>query len=193
MYKCSEPVFVNIFKEPRYRFQPGGPVRQPYLTYRPSRLHRLAESISWNLFLGSFNVYKFWLWYLYCKPICVCVKIHGVCLYLCECLIISYILIFIKACRGKYVLICRQMHCFTTEHLSFRRLERIFAGLIFALRKKMSFASARTWVIVWLCYYGSNKSYKSKMLLFGNWETYIILLGIIPLVYMTVIHFDDPE
>jgi hypothetical protein len=25
--------------------QPGGPVRQPYLAYRPTRLHRLAESI----------------------------------------------------------------------------------------------------------------------------------------------------
>ena len=25
--------------------QPGGPVRQPYLTYRPARLYRLAESI----------------------------------------------------------------------------------------------------------------------------------------------------
>jgi hypothetical protein len=26
--------------------QPGGPVRQSYLTYRPARLHRLAESIT---------------------------------------------------------------------------------------------------------------------------------------------------
>jgi hypothetical protein len=33
--------------------QPGGPVRQPYLTHRPARLHRLAESIPWNRFLGS--------------------------------------------------------------------------------------------------------------------------------------------
>ncbi len=29
------------FKEPRNRFPASGPVRQPYLTYRPSRLHRL--------------------------------------------------------------------------------------------------------------------------------------------------------
>jgi hypothetical protein len=29
--------------------------------YRPARLHRLAESIPWNRFLGSFNVCKFGL------------------------------------------------------------------------------------------------------------------------------------
>ncbi len=34
--------------------QPGGPVRQPYLTYWPARIHRLAESIS-----GLLNVNKF--------------------------------------------------------------------------------------------------------------------------------------
>jgi hypothetical protein len=33
------------FKEPRNRFPAGGPVGQLYLTYRPARLHRLAESI----------------------------------------------------------------------------------------------------------------------------------------------------
>jgi hypothetical protein len=33
--------------------QPGGPVRQPYLTHRPARLHRLAESIPWIRFLRS--------------------------------------------------------------------------------------------------------------------------------------------
>ncbi len=34
------------FKEPRHRSQPSGPVRQPYLSYRPARLHRsLSESI----------------------------------------------------------------------------------------------------------------------------------------------------
>jgi hypothetical protein len=27
------------------------------LSYRPARLHRLAKSIPWNRFLGSFNVY----------------------------------------------------------------------------------------------------------------------------------------
>ncbi len=50
------------FKEPRNRLQPGGPVRQPILTYRPARLHRLAEPIPWNRFLGSLNVYKYGLW-----------------------------------------------------------------------------------------------------------------------------------
>jgi hypothetical protein len=28
--------------------QPGGSVRQPYLTYRPARLHGLAKSIPWH-------------------------------------------------------------------------------------------------------------------------------------------------
>ncbi len=37
-------------------------VIQPYLTHRPSRLHGLAESITWNRFLSSLNVCKFGLW-----------------------------------------------------------------------------------------------------------------------------------
>ncbi len=47
------------FKEPRNQIPAGGPVRQPYLTYWPASLHRLAESIPWNQFLGSLNVYKY--------------------------------------------------------------------------------------------------------------------------------------
>ncbi len=47
--------------EPRNRSQPGGPVQQPYLSYRPARLHSLAESIPRNRFLGSINVYKYGL------------------------------------------------------------------------------------------------------------------------------------
>jgi hypothetical protein len=35
--------------------QPGGPVRQSYLTYRSASLLRLAKSIPWNRFLGSLN------------------------------------------------------------------------------------------------------------------------------------------
>jgi hypothetical protein len=35
------------------------------LSYRPARLHRLAESIPWTLFLGSQNVYKLGLWFRY--------------------------------------------------------------------------------------------------------------------------------
>ena len=31
------------------------------LVYRPARLHRLAEFIPWNRFLGSINVYKYGL------------------------------------------------------------------------------------------------------------------------------------
>jgi hypothetical protein len=33
-----------------------------FVVYRPARLHRLAELILWNQFLGSVNVYKFRLW-----------------------------------------------------------------------------------------------------------------------------------
>jgi hypothetical protein len=32
------------------------------LSYRPARLHRLAEFIPWNRFLGSINVLKYGLW-----------------------------------------------------------------------------------------------------------------------------------
>jgi hypothetical protein len=34
-----EPEFVNLLKSPGIDSQPGGPVRQPYLTYRPARLY----------------------------------------------------------------------------------------------------------------------------------------------------------
>ncbi len=40
-----EPVFVNLLRCQGIDSKPGGPVRQPYLMYRLSRLHRLAESI----------------------------------------------------------------------------------------------------------------------------------------------------
>ncbi len=44
----AESEVVNILWSPGIDFQPGGPVQQYYLTYRPARLHRLqpmAESI----------------------------------------------------------------------------------------------------------------------------------------------------
>ena len=44
----TEPEFVNLLCSPGIDPQHGGPVRQPYFTYRPTRLHRLAESIPWN-------------------------------------------------------------------------------------------------------------------------------------------------
>ncbi len=40
-----EPVFANHLRSPGIDFQPGGPVRQPYLSFWSARLHRLAESI----------------------------------------------------------------------------------------------------------------------------------------------------
>jgi hypothetical protein len=57
----SEPVFVDLSRRPGIDSQPGGPVRQPYFSYRPARLHRLAKSIPRNRFLGSINVYKYGL------------------------------------------------------------------------------------------------------------------------------------
>ncbi len=45
------------FKEPRNRFPAWrAGTTQPYLTYQHAKLHRLAESISWNWFLGSLNI-----------------------------------------------------------------------------------------------------------------------------------------
>ncbi len=49
----SEPVFWNLLRSPGIDFQPGLPVRQLYLSYRPARLHRLANSIPPNRFLVS--------------------------------------------------------------------------------------------------------------------------------------------
>jgi hypothetical protein len=57
----AEPVFVNLLRSPGIDFRPGGPVRRPYLSYWPARLHSLAESIPRNQFLGSLNVYKYGL------------------------------------------------------------------------------------------------------------------------------------
>jgi hypothetical protein len=49
----AEPESVNLLRSPGIDSQPAGPVRQPYLAYRHARRHRLAESITWNRFLGS--------------------------------------------------------------------------------------------------------------------------------------------
>ncbi len=64
LFSLSQPE-TSMFKllgSPGIDSQPGGPLRQPYLTYRPARLHMLAE-----LILCSLNVYKFRLSLL--KPI----------------------------------------------------------------------------------------------------------------------------
>jgi hypothetical protein len=34
---AAEPGFVNLFSSPGIDSQPGGPVRESYLTYRPAR------------------------------------------------------------------------------------------------------------------------------------------------------------
>ncbi len=59
--RSAEPVFVNLSRSPGIDSQPDGPVRQPYLSYRPARLHRLVESIPRHWFLVSLNVYKYGL------------------------------------------------------------------------------------------------------------------------------------
>ncbi len=48
-------------RSPGIDSQPGGPVRQPYLTYRVARQYRMAESVPWNQFLGFLERYKFGL------------------------------------------------------------------------------------------------------------------------------------
>ncbi len=58
----TELVFVNLLRSPGIDSRPGGPVRQPYFSYRSAKLHRLAESNSRNRFLVSLNVYKYGLW-----------------------------------------------------------------------------------------------------------------------------------
>jgi hypothetical protein len=50
-----ETVFVNLLRSSGIDNTEG----QPYLSYRPSRLNRLAESIPRTRFLGSINVYKY--------------------------------------------------------------------------------------------------------------------------------------
>jgi hypothetical protein len=57
----SEPVFVILLRSPGIDSKPGGLVLQPYLMYRPARLHsmivhRLAESIPWNRFLKRLQI-----------------------------------------------------------------------------------------------------------------------------------------
>ncbi len=57
----TEPVFVDPSRSPEIDSHPGGPVRQPYFSYRPVRLHRLAKSIPRNGLLVSINFYKYGL------------------------------------------------------------------------------------------------------------------------------------
>ncbi len=53
-----ETVFVNLLRNSGIDNTEG----KPYLLYRPTRLHRLAESIPRTRFLGSLNAYKYVLW-----------------------------------------------------------------------------------------------------------------------------------
>jgi hypothetical protein len=62
----SEPIFVNLLRSSEIDSLPGVPVQQPFLTYRPAKLHRLEESIL------AIKVFKYKLWsqhvnIVYCK------------------------------------------------------------------------------------------------------------------------------
>jgi hypothetical protein len=59
--QSPEPVFVNRLRSPGIDTQPDGPVRQPYLSYRPAMLHRQEESNPRHRSLVSLNVYKYGL------------------------------------------------------------------------------------------------------------------------------------
>ena len=61
-----EPVFVNLLRSTGIDSRSlAGRHDNPILsTGLPNRLHKLAESIPWNRFLGSLNVYKFGLCFL---------------------------------------------------------------------------------------------------------------------------------
>ncbi len=61
LYRTVRAPICKFFKEPGNDSQPGGPVWQLFLLYRLARLHRLAESIPRNRFLGSLNIYKYGL------------------------------------------------------------------------------------------------------------------------------------
>jgi hypothetical protein len=57
----SVPVFVNLLRSPGIDSQPGGPVRQPYLSYRPAMTLQTGEMDSSESIPGSLNVYKYGL------------------------------------------------------------------------------------------------------------------------------------
>ncbi len=56
-FKIWAFIFKRCLISPGIDSLPGGPVPEPYLSYRPARLHRLAKRL-----LGSLNVYKCGLW-----------------------------------------------------------------------------------------------------------------------------------
>jgi hypothetical protein len=62
----SGPVFVNVVGSPGIdsacECSLAGQYDDPICRTGLPALQRLAESIPWNLFLGSLNVYKFGLW-----------------------------------------------------------------------------------------------------------------------------------
>ncbi len=57
-YLRVETVFVILLRSPGIDSQPGGPVQQSYLSYRPARLQRLGGIFP----QGSLNVYKYGIW-----------------------------------------------------------------------------------------------------------------------------------
>jgi hypothetical protein len=64
-FRELELEYVNLLRSPGIDSQPGEPIRQPYLKYRPARPHRLAESIPLNRFLCVLKVYKYGLCWVF--------------------------------------------------------------------------------------------------------------------------------
>jgi hypothetical protein len=61
--QLSEPVFVNLLRSRGIDSQPGGSgTKTLFVVPARARLHKLAETIPRNRFLGSLNVYKYGRW-----------------------------------------------------------------------------------------------------------------------------------
>ncbi len=72
-WMSSRARICNLLRSPGVDSQPDGPVRQPYLSYRPAMLHRQVESNPRNRFsftnTGSVHqlLYRTWLLYVHWK------------------------------------------------------------------------------------------------------------------------------
>ncbi len=63
----TEPVFVDLLRSPEIDSQPGGPLRQSYLTHRMAWRYRFPGIDSLESIHDSLNVYKFGLCWLLVK------------------------------------------------------------------------------------------------------------------------------
>jgi hypothetical protein len=76
------PNSTRIFKRlrsPEINSKESIPPAYVGLSYRPARLHRLAEAIPWNRFLGTLNFYKYGLSTLFHVSVVEREGMSGVC------------------------------------------------------------------------------------------------------------------